>query len=141
MVASFYLARIVMQQIPSNVINDADIVVPIPLHWTRYAQRGYNQAKVLATTMAKQYNRPVVCVLKRIKRTKLQARLSKHERQQNLNQAFIIRFRHRSLINDKHIVLVDDLYTTGSTVMNAAKILFDAGARRITVVVGARKID
>lgn len=141
MLASKHLAQIIILQTPDEIVQAVDLFVPIPLHWMRYAQRGYNQAQVMAQTMAAHYARNMVPALKRIKRTKFQSMLSRKERQENIQDAFACKPRYQPIIAGKHIGLVDDLYTSGTTVANAAKKLFEAGAREITVFVGCRKIN
>ena len=139
--ASKYLAQILIHHLSPSIIEKIDVLVPIPLHWTRYAQRGYNQAFIMAKTLAHHYNRDTISILRRVKRTKLQARLSKIERQKNLDQAFVCNPLYKKYVENKHVALVDDLYTTGSTVISAAKALFKAGAYEVTVLVGSRKIE
>lgn len=141
MLASKHLAQIIIMQIPEEAVQSVDLFVPIPLHWMRYAQRGYNQAHVMANTLAEHYNKGMISALRRIKRTRFQSMLTKTERQENIQDAFACKSWYRHVIEGKHIGLVDDLYTSGATVANAAKKLFEAGAKEITVFVGCRKID
>ncbi len=141
MLASKHLAQIIILPIPDEIIQSVDLFVPIPLHWMRYAQRGYNQAQVMAQTLADHYSQQMVPALKRTRRTKYQSMLSKEKRQENIDGAFVCKNRYRSIVAGKHIGLVDDLYTSGATVAYAAKKLFEIGAKEITVFVGCRKID
>lgn len=114
-----------------------DFIIPIPLHHRRMEKRGYNQAAVIATALGKKLKLPVEDkILKRRKNTKPQKELNHHERQENMKNAFIVRKK----LNGGNILLVDDIYTTGSTIEEAAKVLKKAGAAKIfflTVAIGA----
>ena len=104
---------------------DFDIIVPIPLHWTRYAWRGFNQAEEMAKAISKQSGKPVVHFLKRIRQTKYQSLLKKEERSKNVSEAFQIAlsvFEYKKY-KDVRVLLVDDVSTTGSTVLEAIKAL------------------
>ncbi|HVT12698.1 MAG TPA: phosphoribosyltransferase family protein [Fimbriimonadaceae bacterium] len=104
-----------------------DLLVPIPIHWSRRCQRGFNQSELLAEYL------PRTCksALFRVKRTKPQARLSREERMHNLAGAFRA---NRSVVEGKSILLVDDVLTSGQTARECAKALADAGATDIAVL-------
>lgn len=114
-----------------------DIIMPIPLHPRRLEKRGYNQAGVLAEALGKKLGIPVdEKNLKRRKNTKPQKELNHRERQKNMKNAFIVRKK----LKEENILLVDDIYTTGSTIEEAAKELKKAGAQNIfflTIAIGA----
>ncbi len=112
------------------------LVVPVPLHWWRYWQRGYNQAEALAEEIAKQLNLPLLRLLKRVVGTRKLADLSRTARGEAVRNAF--RARAHSRIKGRTILLVDDVLTTGATCSAAAKALKHAGAARVVVVVLAR---
>lgn len=124
-----------------------DLIIPIPLHWTRYAKRGFNQSHEMGMVLSRGLGVPLVDVLRRCKRTKFQSQLSGQERQKNIRGAFLVRKKHKngveSLIQDKHILFVDDLYTTGATLKNAILPLMDYKPRLISAIVACRvtKID
>lgn len=108
----------------------ADLIIPIPLHSRRYAERGFNQAKTIAQPIALYLKKPlVVSALQRIKPTKQQALLGKNERIKNMTEAFVV--KKNNLVSGKTCLLVDDVYTTGSTMQAAAKALLEAGATRV----------
>ena len=90
---------------------DVDLVVPVPLHWTRLFARGYNQAELLARAIAQRLGVPCRDLLRRTRRTRTQTRLSVEEKARNVSGAF--RLRHRTTA--RHILLVDDTFTTGAT--------------------------
>ena len=114
-----------------------DIIIPIPLHPRRLEKRGYNQAGIIAEALGKQLEISVEeKILKRQKNTKPQKELNHQERQKNMKNAFVVRKK----LNGENILLVDDIYTTGSTIEEAAKELKRAGAEKIfflTVAIGA----
>ena len=112
--------------------------MPIPLHITRQRQRGFNQSEVLAAIVAKYLELPLVKALKRIKKTKPQIDLPQELRAQNIKGAFLVEERVHAL-KGKSVILVDDVYTTGATMKEAAKILKRAGAKEVTGLVIAKQ--
>jgi ComF family protein len=112
------------------------LVVPVPLHWCRHLQRGYNQAEELAEGVAKQLKLPIRRLLKRVVRTQRLADLSRTARGEVVRDAF--RVHTHPPIKDRSILLVDDVLTTGATCSAAARVLKQAGAARVTVAVVAR---
>jgi ComF family protein len=110
-----------------------DLAVPVPLHWRRHWQRGFNQAELLAQELSRRTGIPVVRDLRRVRATSAQAGLSNGARRQNVAQAF----RSRSVRN-KRILLIDDVMTTGATATSCALALKQAGARRVSFLTVAR---
>jgi ComF family protein len=112
-------------------------VVPVPLHWWRRWQRGYNQSDALARALAKVLQRPCHPYgLRRLRKTAKQVGLSPSQRRANVHGAFVAR---RTLaLSGKTVLLVDDVMTTGSTAHEAARALRQAGAARVVVAVLAR---
>jgi ComF family protein len=118
-------------------------VVPVPLHTRKQAQRGFNQAEMIARGALKQLSRPKrfdLCtgVLVRRRDTGSQIGLTRHQRRQNLRGAFAVSDPTRILNRD--ILLVDDVYTTGTTASECARVLRRAGAARVWVVTVARTL-
>lgn len=108
------------------------VLVPVPVHISRKIQRGYNQAEVIAGVLAEQMGVPVAAdVVIRKKRTKAQKDLSPEERKQNLEAAFA---KGKSPLLWKRVLLIDDIYTTGSTVDAVSRILRESGAEEIYVL-------
>jgi ComF family protein len=118
----------------------ADYIIPIPLHWSRYAKRGFNQAEQMARVLATHKEIPMAKVLKRVRKTAFQAKLSAPERQANVKDAFQLVCSDVERFRNKHLVLVDDLLTTGSTIKAAARELLALKPASITVVVAARVV-
>ena len=113
-----------------------DALVPVPLHSARFREREFNQADVLAELLAARTGTPLLRALERIRYTTTQTRLDRHERMENLRNAF--RVRHTPAVQNRHLVLVDDIFTTGSTVDECARVLRAAGAASVRVVTVAR---
>ena len=108
-----------------------DVVVPVPLHATRLAERGFNQAAILARAVAHGGARVAVDLLRRDARNATQAALGRGARAENVRHAFAV--RPRTSLLDRSILLVDDVVTTGETVRACSAALRDAGARRVDV--------
>lgn len=109
-----------------------DALVPIPLHRSRERQRGYNQAAVLAKALGEQMNIPVQeKYLLRVKKTTPLKQLNPKERQNNLKKAFII---SQNDVKLRKVILVDDIYTTGSTIDEAAGTLMNNGVEEVYFV-------
>ena len=118
-------------------------VVPVPLHKRKQAQRGFNQAETIARGALKQLSRPKrfdLCtgVLVRRRDTSSQIGLTSHQRRENLRGAFAVNDPARILNSD--ILLIDDVYTTGTTASECARVLLRAGAARVWVATVARTL-
>jgi ComF family protein len=118
----------------------AAVVVPVPLHSSKLRQRGFNQAEEIARAALKNLNRSGLTlaagVLKRRRATGSQTGLSDHQRQENVRGAFVV--ASPEAIADKDVLLVDDVFTTGATVSECARVLRRAGADRVFVATVAR---
>ena len=110
----------------SPLFSDVDAVVPVPLHWTRKWERGYNQAEVIASGVAESLEVPLRSdILRRHRRTKTQTRLEIEEKKENVKDAFVVtkKFHHEgskdgnALPPFRHLLLIDDVFTTGSTML------------------------
>ena len=119
-----------------NIAEDADIIVPTPLHWTRQLLRGYNQSELFAKILSTGINIPCKNILKRIKMTSKQASLNRKQRKKNLIGAFSV--KKEAICRNRTILLLDDVMTTGATLSSAASALLDAGAESVKVLVLAR---
>jgi len=117
-------------------ISPAGIIVPVPLYKKRQSERGYNQAELLSRGVAKILGLPVNDkALVRVRETRVQKHMTPKERLENLKGAFNV--TNKEQVKDKTIILVDDVFTTGSTVNECAKVLLKAGARRVEVLVAS----
>ena len=106
-----------------------DLILPLPLSLKRLRERGYNQSWLLAQKIADILKTPAnPWMLEKVRDTKPQTLVSVEERRQHLRGAFVISKKHEKSIGGKSVLLVDDVYTTGSTMEEAAKILKRAGA-------------
>jgi len=125
----FDLGVLLGEEILEDEIGDIDMIIPVPLHWLKKRERGYNQAFWLAKGLASIYAVPVdTSIIKRTRYTVSQTMLGSTERMVNLYGAFTI---NKSL-NNQHILLVDEVLTTGSTISNCAKVLRENGAARVS---------
>ena len=128
-----------MQRAGADILARADLLVPVPLHWTRLLQRRYNQAALLAQAVHAAGGPEVAADwLLRRKRTPVQGHLGPGARERNVHGAFAMR-PHRSVAG-KHVVVVDDVMTTGATVDECARVLRRAGALSISVLTLARAL-
>ncbi|MBK9264739.1 MAG: ComF family protein [Polyangiaceae bacterium] len=115
----------------------ADVVVPVPLHPRRLAERGYNQSALLARAVAEQLEVPFAPrALERRRETAQQARLGRAQRLANMAEAFDV--RDVSAVQSRHVLLVDDVLTTGATLLACRQALIAAGAVNVTSVCLAR---
>ncbi len=131
--AVFALLGRMMWQQTSLQYADFDIIVPVPLHWTRYARRWFNQSEELAHAISRQSGKPVVNLLVRKSKTKIQGMLSLKDRQVNVKDIFALS-KDAHFYKNKRILLLDDVMTTGSTLKYASKALLRL---RPTKIVGA----
>ncbi len=122
-----------------HMIEGADYFVPVPLHRRRLIARRYNQAAIMAHELSRVSGVDVLpAALLRVRSTPSQGHLSHEERKKNVNRAFRISNSCNELINNKNIVLVDDVFTTGATANECVKTLMTGGAKRVDVLTLAR---
>jgi ComF family protein len=124
-----------------ELLADATVIVPIPLHWTRLWQRRFNQAAALAKVVAAGSTLSVEpTLLRRRKRTRMQVGLTRAQRQQNLQGAFVVPEAALPTLKGQRVLLVDDVMTTSSTGNAAARVLLRAGAASVDIVTFARVV-
>ncbi len=109
-----------------------DTICAVPLHWSRYLERGYNQSAVLAKHLSQTSGIPYKPLLKRIRRTSQQAKLSKAARLSNVSEAFLAK-EHKG-----RILLIDDVITSGATSQACMEALLNAGAKDVKIAAIAR---
>jgi len=130
-----------MTQAGRELLSDADILVPVPLHRTRLWTRRFNQAAALARIVSRLSGTPLdPTVLARVKRTRQQIGLTQAQRADNLQGAFKVPAGARPGVEGRRVLLVDDVLTTGATVNAAARALLRAGAVRVDVLTFARVV-
>ncbi len=117
-----------------RLAQDIDALVPVPLHWRRQWWRGFNQAREIAGPLARELGIPLVQNVVRRRATRPQSGLTAAERRRNLRGAFEVRGR----LPYRHVLIVDDVITTGTTVMRLAAALHHAGADRVSAIAVAK---
>jgi ComF family protein len=118
--------------------SDKNLIIPIPLAKRRFRERGFNQSEEIGKKLSEFLKIPMLNnVLFKIKETQSQVELSKEEREKNIKNVFLI--KNSELIEGKKILLLDDVYTTGSTMEEAAKVLKESGAKQVFGIVVARE--
>lgn len=123
------------------LIGDADLLAPVPLHWTRLFLRRYNQAAMLAIAAGRLAGRPVVPdLLERRRRTRKLGHLGPAERRRTVASAFAVKRRHSGMIAGRRVLLIDDVLTTAATVDGCARVLLAAGASAVDVLTLARAV-
>ncbi len=133
-----------------------DAIVPMPLHWRRRWERGFNQSQLLAREISRRWNVPVVKAIRRVKATSPQAGLTNSKRRLNMSGAFsagpspLVKFlsgrfafvkrliRKSAPLKGARVLLIDDVLTTGATAAACARALKRAGARHVTLAAVAR---
>jgi len=116
--------------------DDIDAVLPVPLHWRRRWFRGFNQADEIGVPVAKHLGIPLIRSVRRIRATPFQSGLSARQRSKNLRAAFSV---HEPL-RFQHVLIVDDVITTGTTMRQIALVLKRAGAKKVSALAVARAL-
>lgn len=125
-----------------ELLADADLIVPVPLHRFRLLRRRFNQAAILAREVGRESGLPVdPLLLERVKRTASQVGMTADQRRRNVQAAFRVAPGRRGDVENSNVVLVDDVITTGATVDAAARALRVAGAARVDVLALAIVVD
>lgn len=124
-----------------RLLIEADLLVPVPLHWTRLFARKYNQAALLAQAVGRLAGRAVaVDLLRRSKRTRKLGTSGPRERAETVRAAFTVAERRRRELVGRRVLLIDDVFTTGSTAAACARTLLRAGAAAVDVLTLARVV-
>jgi ComF family protein len=124
---------------PMFKISDYSLIIPVPLHLKRLRERGFNQSVVLAREIAERFSLPIeFMMLKRHTYTEPQVNLGRKERESNVKGAFKV--LDTGKISGEKIILVDDVYTTGSTVKECARVLMNCKAKDVAVLTLARAV-
>lgn len=136
--AGRYFGKILGERLAeAGHFRDVDLVIPVPLHWTRKWKRGYNQAEVIAAEVSMVLHARMECgMLRRVRRTQTQTVLSVEEKSRNVSGAFRA---VRSAETFRHILLIDDVFTTGATLtacFTALRSAFQASVRISVATLG-----
>lgn len=116
----------------SGFLGGAEVIIPVPLHVSRERQRGYNQSEAWANGLSAALEIPVETrVVKRVLKTSTQTRRGRLNRWENMQGVFQVSNAER--IRDRHVLLVDDVMTTGATLEACGQVLLDAGSRALSV--------
>jgi len=135
--SSNQLGQIIWEQ--THVCNlEFDYVVPVPLHWRRYAWRGYNQAEEIAHVIAHKSGKKVVNILKRVKHTKFQCSCTGEGRAHNVLNSIQLSVSDKNRYAGKRFIIVDDLMTTGATLNVAVREIIKLKPASICAVVACR---
>ena len=131
-----------MARAGQDLLDTADALIPVPLHWKRSWSRRYNQSGALAKIISRNANVPVAPdALQRIRATEQQIGLSRSERARNVQGAFKVPPEKKTAVQGRRIILVDDVLTTGATADACARALLRAKAASVDVLVFARVVD
>ncbi|PSU25205.1 amidophosphoribosyltransferase [Photobacterium phosphoreum] len=126
----FWLAQPLAQQLARQITHPAPLLLPVPLHWRRYCQRGFNQSHQLALALGTIFKSRVdPHAFQRVRHTPSQQQLTKVQRQHNLHHAFKLR---RQTLSD-HVAIIDDVITTGATVHQLTQLLIQHGVKQIDI--------
>ena len=126
-------AELLIEEIP-RLPPGIDALLPVPLHWRRQAFRGFNQARELCLPLARRLGLDIVSGVSRARATAFQSALNAAERRNNLKHAF----KARKPLKYRHVLLVDDVVTTGETTRQLAKTLIRRGVRKVSALAVAK---
>ncbi len=137
--SNFFTKIIIKNKKICRKIKSYDIIIPVPIHKKRKQERGYNQSELIAKILAQNLKLELVTnSLIKEKNTVAQSSLSKEQRKQNVKQVYKI--QNKQKIENKKVILLDDIYTTGSTAEECSKMLKQNGAKEILVLTIAKDI-
>jgi ComF family protein len=130
------LGSLLAAAVRTRAAKTPDLVLSVPMHWRRRLARGYDHARVLAVTLADELRLPLGHELVRTRHTPPQARLSRSLRLENVRGSFEV--QGKITLAGAHVLLVDDVTTTGATADEASRVLLQAGASSVTLAVIAK---
>lgn len=131
-----------MARAGADLLVEADVIVPVPLHWRRLWARRFNQSAALAMAIADIAGLPLNHkALRRKRATRQQVGLSRQARARNMQDAFEVRESDRAAIKGQRLLLVDDVLTSGATLEACTRALLRAGAKEVNVLVFARVVE
>ncbi len=130
-----------MARAAAALLEEADVIAPVPLHRMRLIRRRFNQAALLARPLARLCDaEQIPDLLQRVRNTPSQGHLSKLARRRNVAGAFQVRPKYRARLKGRRVLLVDDVFTTGATLGECARVLRRAGADAVDAITVARVV-
>lgn len=144
---TYFIAEKISENSPemiSELFPENSVLVPVPLHYFRFQKRGYNQSQLIADVFSEISGAPIVELVKRVKHTPPQAKCTREERKINLENAFDIdqkilkNLQKNTLSKNTQIILIDDVVSTASTLLEIQKILKISGFKNVSGVTIAR---
>lgn len=133
----FFANRIAENEENRKLLKQYDMIIPVPMHKKKMQKRGYNQTELVANELEKSLGIPArKDILSKVVNTTTQSKLGGKARQSNIQHAFFI--QNDIEVEDKKIILLDDIYTTGATSEECSRVLKEAGASAILVLVLAK---
>jgi ComF family protein len=135
-----YFVRL-MINIGKEVIEQADVIVPVAMHKYKLLKRGYNQAALLAMKIAqKEKKKYLPKLLLKVKNITAQADLKKEQRLKNVQNAFKLNSEYAEAIKGKRVLLIDDVITTGATISECCKVIAKAKPAKIFILTIAKRV-
>lgn len=131
--SNFFAYEILKSKKVYEILSSCDIIIPVPMDKKKRNERGYNQTELIAKILHEKSGIKEEKILLKIKTIKTQSTLANNERKKNVENAFAI--QTPELVKNKNIILFDDIYTTGATVNELSRLLKNAGARNVCVLV------
>ena len=120
----FLAERLFTTERAKGLLTETDVLVPVPLHFIRHVTRGYNQADIIARRLGRLSRTPVAHALRRTRDTETQTHLASHDKRvENVRGAFALRRAAAKQIRGRHVIVVDDVMTSGSTLSEVARTL------------------
>ncbi|MEM7650656.1 MAG: ComF family protein [Pseudomonadota bacterium] len=130
-----------LEKAGADMLEDADFLVPVPLHRWRLLGRRYNQSAIIGQELSKSTKIPmIVDAIKRIRATPSQGYLKAAERHKNVKHAFAMNSKRQEIMKGKTVVIIDDVFTTGATVKECTKTLLKAGVKEVHILTLTRTI-
>lgn len=133
----FFANEIIKDEKTRELLKQYDMIIPVPMHKKKMQKRGYNQTELVANELEKSLGIPArKDILSKVINTITQSKLGGKARQNNIQHAFFI--KNDIEVEDKKIILLDDIYTTGATSEECSRVLKEAGASEVLVLVLAK---
>lgn len=137
-ISNFILKKFVLKDLAIfQILNKYDVIIPVPISKKRFKERGYNQAELIAKEIAKTLEKRIItsCLYKQ-KNIIAQSKLNKEEREKNIKGVYDLRSKEK--LSNKKVLIIDDIYTTGSTVSECSRVLKQANPSKIGVLTIAK---